>query len=76
MNNCKHCNNEDFLTLRRAIYRNFIAKDATTKEKDLTLADLCDLVNDVGYDYIMVNKRGVFEMKTLRTRTEKWEDPE
>lgn len=54
-------NNEEFLILRQAIFQNFVAKNAPIKEKDLTLDDLCLLIEDVGRDYVLrklPSKRG------------------
>jgi hypothetical protein len=57
---------KEFLTLRRAIYLNFIARDAPIKEESLTLNDLCFLIRDVGEDYVRRNKRGLYLRKDER----------
>lgn len=46
---------DKFLTLRRGIYNNFVARNAPVKEVDLTLDDLRELIRDVGSEYYKRN---------------------
>lgn len=63
---------KEFLTLRRAIFENFVVKDAPIKEEHLTLDDLCCLIEDVGEDYMQRNKRGIYlSSEELRLQTKK-----
>lgn len=52
----------DFITVRRAIYQNFIAKNAPIKEEDLTLHDVYMIIYDVGRKFADRNIAGLTEI--------------
>ena len=49
----------DFITVRRAIYQNFIAKNAPIKEEDLTLHGVYLIIYDIGKHFLDKNIRGL-----------------
>ncbi len=51
----------DFILVRRAVFGNFVAKDADIIEENLSPEDVVKLIQDVGRDYIKRNKRGINE---------------
>ncbi len=58
----------DFISLRRAIFMNFIAQNAPIREDDLTPEVCRQLIYDIGEDYIRRNKRGIAILSGMERR--------
>lgn len=50
--------NSEFISIRHAIFMNFIASSAPIREDDLSLDDILAIINDVGKDYISNKRNG------------------
>ncbi len=49
----------DFIVVRRAVYQNFVARDAPIKEEDLTPHDMYLIIYDVGKHFANRNIAGL-----------------